>query len=132
MTDRVVIETFGFDKFEADLGRAVAQAQGEVRKVVAKGSNNIKTDWRRRWTGLDRLPHLPRSIGYDVTVKGSTITGEIGPEAGKLQAAIAPVVEYGSINSAPHPGGRPALDAEQPRFVKALEDLAVRLVDGNA
>lgn len=129
MSDREIVQTFGFDELARDLDRAAGKASAEVRKVVAKGALNVKADWRKRWTGLGHLPHLPRAIGYDVTVKGSTITGEIGPDASKKQAAIAPVVEFGSINNAPIPGGRPALDAEEPRFIKALEDLAVKLVE---
>lgn len=124
------VQTSGFDEWLATLNRAADQAivASEGRKVVEKGCVNIKDDWRKRWTGLARLPHLPRTIGYDVDVTGTTITGEVGPDSNKLQGVIAPVIEYGSIHNAPRPGGAPALDAEKPRFAKAIEDLGERLL----
>lgn len=115
---------------EADLRQAGADAVDEVRKVVAKGSLNIKTDWRRRWSGHPHLKGLPRTITYDTDVLRDTIVGEIGPDkALGGQAALANIPEYGSVNNAPLPGGAPALETEAPKFEKALEALGVRLVE---
>jgi hypothetical protein len=118
----------GFDEWMADLERAATEVTPEARKVVVKACVNVTKDWRRRWTGIPLLPHLPRAIGYDVTTIGTVITGEVGPDSAKLQGTIAPVIEYGSVNSAPHPGGLPALEAELPKFERALEDLGERLL----
>jgi len=115
---------------EADLRKAGSNVVDEVRKVVAKGSLNIKKDWQQRWTGHPHIKHLPRTISYDTAVNRDAIVGEIGPDKAKGgQAALANIIEYGSVNNAPLPGGAPALAAEGPKFEKALEDLAVRLVE---
>lgn len=116
--------------FEADLRKAGSDAVDEVRKVVAKGSLNIKKDWQQRWSGQSHLKHLPRMITYDTEVNRDTIIGEIGPDkARKGQAPYATILEFGTPNNAPNPGGAPALLAEAPRFEKALEDLGAKLVE---
>lgn len=115
---------------EADLRAASADAVVEVRQVVAKGSLNIKNDWRKRWSGLSHMKHLPRTISYDTTVNKDTIVGEIGPDKDREgQAPYGNIMEYGTVNNPPTPGGAPALEAEAPKFEKALEALAAKLVE---
>lgn len=118
----------GMSRVAAELDAAGRIAPDEGRKVVQKGSLNIKNDWRDRWSDLSHLPALPRSINYDTTVNGSQIIGEIGPEHGRRQAELAPFIEneYGSTRNSPRPGGAPALAAEKPKFERALEDLALK------
>lgn len=114
---------------ESDLRAAAADVVGEVRQVVAKGSLNIKNDWRQRWSTLSHMKHLPRTISYDTTVLRDTIVGEIGPEKEREgQAPYGNIIEYGTVNNPPTPGGAPALEAEAPKFEKALEDLGAKLV----
>ena len=50
------------------------------------------------------------------------------PNAAKLQGGLAPYIERGTATSRPHPALRPAADAEGPRLVDALADLAVDLL----
>lgn len=115
--------------YAADLDAAAAAAPGEVRKVVQRGALNIKTDWRRRWTGLAHAPRLPYAVTYDTREMPGGASAEIGPDKDKPQGALGNIVEYGTVNNAPIPGGAPALAAEAPRFERALEDLAVRLLE---
>lgn len=115
--------------FAVDLDAAAAVAPAEVRKVVQRGALNIKTDWRRRWTGLGHAPRLPYAVTYDTRELPGGATAEIGPDKDKPQGALGNLIEYGSVNNAPIPGGAPALAAEGPRFERSLEDLAVRLVE---
>lgn len=112
-----------------DLGKAAASVEDETEKVVSKGALNIKQDWARRWRGLGHLPHLPSTVGYDLERAAGVISAEIGPDTGKLQGSVAHIIELGSLNSAPHPGGIPALDAEEPKFIGALEDLGETLLE---
>lgn len=123
------------DTYEVlDFAEAVAAAAGataeEARKVVAKGSLNIKNGWKKGWEGIAHAPHLPRAITYDTDVlRGVIIRGEIGPDRDKRQAALGNLLEYGSLNNPPNAAGAAALELEQPRFEKALEDLAVKQAD---
>ncbi|MCX4470452.1 hypothetical protein OOK41_09050 [Micromonospora sp. NBC_01655] len=123
------IETHELHLLAVDLTEAAAAAPAEVRKVVQKGALNIKTDWRRRWSGHAHAPRLPYAVTYDTRETSAGSTAEIGPDKDKPQGALGNLFEYGSVNNAPIPGGVPAAEAEKPRFEKALEDLAVRLVE---
>lgn len=113
----------------ADLGQAAAKALPEIRKVLQKGALNIKTDWRRTWTGLAHAPRLPYAITYDTEETATRVIAEIGADKEKRQGALANLIEYGSVNNAPIPGGARALRAEEPRFEKALGDVIEGLTD---
>ncbi len=100
-------------------------AADEVHKVVKRGANNIKAHARRLISGHPHLPHYPRSISYDIWQTARGAAAEIGPDKSKRQGPLGNIIEYGTPKNAPLPHLGPALQAEEPRFVKALEDLAV-------
>lgn len=122
----------GLKGLMAELEREAEVAADEARKVVAKGALNIKKDWQRRWSGISHAPMIPYTIGYDSRVIGSRAEATIGPDDAKQVGGgphrtpgnLAAIFEYGSVNNAPIPGGAPALDAERPKFERALEALA--------
>jgi hypothetical protein len=120
----------GLTELIEDLRDAGEHVVEETRKVVSKGSLNIKKDVRARWQGIAHAPALPRAVTYDVKVSGTTVTGETGPDKAKRQGALGNLIEYGSQNNAPIPALSPALDAEQPRFLAAMENLAAGLLEG--
>lgn len=122
----------GLDGLVADLEAVARDVLPEVRKVTQRGLFNIKKDWQRRWSGHPRIRMLPNTITYDSAQTADKVSGEVGPEHGRRGASLANLIEYefGGVHSAPIPGGAPALDAERPRFERALEDVAVRLLDG--
>jgi hypothetical protein len=115
-----------------DLERAARATPAEVRKAAQKGALNIKRDWQATWSGHPRIRMLPNTVTYDTQVTGDKVSAEIGPERGRAGAPLANLIEYefGSVHSAPIPGGAPALDRERPRFERALSDLEVRLLEG--
>lgn len=104
----------------------------ELGRVVTRGAMNIKKDWRRRWEGLHYAPRLAYAVNYDVEyrVAGQIIAAEIGPDKTKRQGALGNIIEFGSPTSAPHPGGLPALAAEEPRLIEQVERLMVRQLGG--
>jgi hypothetical protein len=116
----------GLNMLVAELEHAARVAPDEARKVTQKGALNIKTDWRRRWSGFAHAPALPYAIGYDTQVRGRQVEAEIGPDKDKRQGALGNVFEYGTVKNAPIPGGAPALEAERPKFERALGDLPVK------
>lgn len=123
------LEFEGLDELIHVLTVAADEVVDEVEKVVGRGCLNIKREAARRWRGYAHLPHLPRSVNYDVTREGDTVTGEVGPDKAKLQGGLAPYIEYGTIHSGPIPAMGPATDAEAPRFERALADIAVGLIE---
>lgn len=120
----------GWDRYRDDFSDGQRDADDEFRKVVNRGALNIKTDWRRRWTGHPHLPHLPNAVTYDVASAGHVHTAEIGPDKGRRQGPLGTIIENGSINNAPIPGGRPAARAEEPHLVRAAADAAEKAVGG--
>lgn len=110
--------------------KAPTVVKKQARAVVSKGSLNIKNEARREAPGTGAAKHYPTSINYDITEKDDEIVGEIGPVEGRRQWGLGNLLEYGSENNPPHPHLEPALDHEEPRFVKASENLAAEPFDG--
>lgn len=108
------------------LAHATRVAPLDAAAVVAKGALNIKTDAARRISGHPRFRRLPQAIDYDLYQSLSGPSAEIGPNPAKPQGNLGHIPELGSPHSAPMPYMAPAGEAEQPRFEKALEDLAVK------
>lgn len=120
----------GLDELVDDLTRAQKVVPLQIRQVVQKGALNIKKDWQSRWTGLSHAPALASAVSYDTKETAVGASAEIGPDKGRRQGALGNLLEFGSVNNAPHPGGMPALAAEGPRFEKAMGDLAEKALDG--
>lgn len=119
----------GLDGVIHGFERAAAELPEGSRAVVSKACLNIKTDWRREWAGkFDHAPRIHKSINYDITTKGFTITGEVGPEDEPVfQGFLGRILEFGGLHSGPHPGGIPAAEREAPRFEAAVDALLNRL-----
>lgn len=111
------------EKLAADLSNAVPVSAAKVRGVVQKGALNVKNDWRAAWSGLAHAPSVDEAVTFDTRVTAGGIEAEIGPDKSKRQGALGNLIEFGSVNNGPTPGGEPALQAEEPRFVKALEEI---------
>lgn len=123
------IDTRELRRLEYDFTEALAAAPQEARKVVQKGALNIKTDAQRRVAGLRHAPAYPRAISYDSRDTSAGPEAEIGPDKKRRQGALGNILNYGTVKNAPIPHMEPAADAELPRFEKAMEDLAVRLLE---
>lgn len=123
------VKTDGMDGLLDILSSAQKSAVGKGKRIVGKGSLNIKNDWRKRWKKLDSLRHLPFALGYDVDVHDTTITGEIGPVLASPQGPLAHVLELGTINNPAQPAGLPALLKEEPMFRQQVEKLGAELLE---
>jgi hypothetical protein len=108
------------------INKASRIVPGVAIAIVTKGAHNIKDDAARRIRGLSHAPLYPRSITYDAYPTWSGARAQIGPDKDKRQGSLGNLLEYGSVNNAPHPHLAPALAAEAPRFERAVEDAAVK------
>jgi hypothetical protein len=121
----------GMDEWIADLDTLPERAPKVFRGVMSRAGVQIKLDWKARWEAIrdarSHIPHLPRGIGYDTGESKGVYTVKVGVDPKNRQAFLAKVIEDGTLTSAPHPGGIPALNAEVPRMeraaLKAAEDL---------
>jgi hypothetical protein len=111
----------------AGFGAAAAGIIGALTPVVSRGALNVKNDAIRLISGHAHSPHYPRSISYEVTSDAHSVGAEIGPDKsrGGTQAALGNILEFGTSKNAPIPHLHPALLAEEPRFVAAVETVAV-------
>lgn len=117
-----------------DLQRASDEAVEATKKVIGKGSLNVKKDAQRIIRAASPrgyLPHYPRSISYEVTAAGSVVTGEIGPRRDRRQGGLGSYVELGTVHNPPIPHLSPALDAELEPTARYLEDVGARLLEGD-
>lgn len=94
-----------------------------VRAVTARGAMNIKRDWQAAWAGMRHAPFLAAAVSYDTGLWAAGAWAEIGPDKARKQGALGNVIEFGTAKNAPNPGGEPALQAEDARFVQAMTRL---------
>lgn len=124
------VEAAGLRELVQALSKAESRSVPAVAAVVTKGNINIKKDWRQRWSGIGHAPALPAAITDDVSYGLLTVRGEVGPDKDRRQGPLGNIIEFGTENNAPIPGGLPALEAEAPRFERALGELGGRMLEG--
>lgn len=98
-----------------------------ARAVVQRGALNIKQDWQGFWAGHAHSPSIPSAITYDTRAVGPIIDAEIGVVKSRRQGGLGNILEFGTRNNAPYPGGLPALQREVPRFEAAIRSLTDNL-----
>lgn len=114
----------------AALLAAGAKAVVGTRAVVQKGALNIKT--QAKVNVQQSAPvHNARAhtaITYDTTIRPTTVDAEIGYDKDQKAGRLGNLLEYGSRNNPPHRDLGRALDDEEPRFEKAIVEMAERLL----
>lgn len=121
-------DTSGLLRLGAELARNQARVIAAVTPVVSKGALNVKQNAARLISGHPRVRHYPRSISYDLEVKGLVICAEIGPDKDRPQGALGNILEFGTSKNAPIPHLGRALDLEEPRFGQAVYEAVARLL----
>lgn len=124
-----VVSFTGTDKLDELAGAlksAGILAPTAARVQVQRSALAIKTDARHRVSGRAHIPAYPFAITYDTALTLYGATAEIGPDKEKAQGALGNILEYGGTRSAPIPHMEPAGDAEEPKFVLAMEALAIK------
>ena len=125
-----------FRAFAKDLRAAGSGIASKVLPVVHKGAGNIKRQHRREMSSSKWFKGVTRSIDYSMTYgTGSRAAGGagaieavIGPRTG-APGSLANIAYFGGARgggTVPDPKG--ALDAEAPRFEKALADVVEDLL----
>lgn len=122
------VDASELDDLGDDLVKAAGAAHGETRAVVQRGALNIKTDAQRRLGSSGHLRHLGRAVTYDTQATPTGASAEIGPDKTRKQGKLGHIPEYGTRKNKPKPYLAPALEAEAPRFAKALEAAGVKVL----
>ena len=124
----ISIDAHEVRELAVDFTRVPGELARHAIPVLSKGALNIKNQMRESFeaSGNAGFRHVGRTVSYDLTTEGNEYSAEIGPT--KPEGALANVAIFGT----PRGGGtvadpREALEAEAPRFEKALADLAEEL-----
>lgn len=99
-----------------------------ARAVMQKSALNVKNDARQRISGLWHAATYPSSIKYETISRAGSIEALIGPEIGGPQWGLGDILEYGTVNSGPHPHLMPAAAKELPVMNRALAELATKVL----
>lgn len=103
-------------KLSADLSAAGPKARAKAGMAVRKSASDIVRH------AITKVPvdtgATMNSIGADITTDGNNTTATIGPTT-----SYAPFLENGTRRMQPRPFMGPALDAVEPGFVAAMEQL---------
>ena len=124
----ISIDAHEVRELAADFTRIPGELSRHAIPVLSKGALNIKNQMRESFeaSGNAGFRFVGRTVSYDLHTEGNELSAEIGPT--KPEGALANVAIFGT----PRGGGtvadpREALEAEAPRFEKALADLAEEL-----
>lgn len=126
----VRFDTHELAAFTKDIERAAQIMPAEAAAVVKKAAVNIKADARRRVRGLKHAPAYPNSITFDdVQTTRTYAKTEVGPDKNKRQGALGNILEYGTRKNPPHPHLGPAAETEEPKFARAMDELAAKALN---
>lgn len=120
----------GLDQFRDMLRTYPERADKAFRQVSSRAGVQIKKDWTTRWQTMRHahIPHLVKSVGYDLSDENFVYTAEVGVNRANRQAFLAAIIAYGTATSGPHDAGLPALEAEAPRTEAAALDVLEQLL----
>lgn len=116
------IDTSELESLAHDLGAVPLRVIPKVRASVSKGALKIKNQMVKDAQGSSSFKAVARSIDYDLTLDGDSISAEIGPSSAKDSAAGLSGAYWGWSNGGGGtlPDPSIALEAEVPKFMEAL------------
>lgn len=121
-------DTSEVEKLAADLGRIPGRMVAPMIAAVTKSSTSLRDAMRADAGGIGHAPHFPSSITADVKVKVGQIEAEVGPDKGLTQGALGNILYFGTSKNGAVLDINEPLDAESPKFQKAIEDAAGKLL----
>lgn len=116
-------EVEGLRELSADLGRIASRALPDVDVVAKHAAQNIKDEMVEEAQGSRAFRSIARSISYDRSYGIGQVSYEVGPDKSR-GGALGNIAYFGGAN-----GGGGTLDidgplkAEEPRFLKALDEM---------
>lgn len=128
----MIIESSGIHELAVAISKAPAEIVPKIGQVVSKGALNVKNQIREDFLDSDSFDSTkPGGVAANVRYNRNV-------QANSIEAEISPFIDqegYGSLTDiAIHGGSRGgggsvadpliALQAEEPRFIAAIEDLA--------
>lgn len=125
MSDHLDLDTSELRTLAVDLSTAPLRLALGIAPIVKRGATQIKAQLREEMSASAHFRSIAGSITYDLDADG--LGASIGPETGDGEPGnLANIAYFGPHDGSgggtvPDPLG--ALEAEQPKFEKALLDL---------
>jgi hypothetical protein len=126
----VEIDITELRRFAADMNSASVRAAGDVSGLVAKGAVSIKEQMRSEMAASPHFRGAAASIGFDLVAFPDGLEAQVGPSSEPGSPGnLANVAYFGtSRGGGTVPDPRGALEAEAPRFERAVDELLGRLL----
>ncbi len=124
MADRFDVDVSDLAAYARDLEALPVKAAAAIVATSRRAGKNIRDEARRFATGLSYAPLYPSSITYETSFDALGVKAEIGPDKNLKQGALGNLLEYGSVNNAPHAHLAPAYDREVPVWIGHVETAA--------
>lgn len=121
------IDTSEIRQWSRDVTVAVGRLPGQVRASVFRGAMQIKTQLRAEMGTSESFRGVVNSIDFDILGNAAFSEARIGPKSGPggVPGDLAHIAYWGGSRggggTVPDPQG--ALDAEAPKFEKAVADI---------
>lgn len=117
----------GIRELQKAIAEKVRATPKQVEAVVHRGSNNIKRQQQEEMRASKHFSAVAGAISYDLRAGGGFgggfVESEIGPVKG-APGSLANIAYFGgSRGGGTVPDPSVALEAEEPKFNRALEDL---------
>lgn len=115
----------------ADLGQIEARLVPKIKPVVSKGALNIKNQLVREANESTHFSSLSRAIGYELSEGADGVEAEIGPQKERNAAAglLGAYWGWSRGGGGTLPDPLLALEAEEPRFVQSIAEVAGYVFD---
>jgi hypothetical protein len=97
---RTSIDTRELRQLSVDLKRAPGRIQRQAPETMQKARVKLERSMKREASGHRYLPHLSSAISSEPR-DSLGLSFEVGFEDARLQASIAHIIVFGSINNAP-------------------------------
>ena len=124
----VTVDNSDFRRFAAQILESVDATEKGVGRVVQRGAMNIKKQMNADLAASKHFKGAAGSVTYDIRSSaafgGGAVEAEIGPDKNRKGGPLGNIAYFGtSRGGGTVPDPSVALNAEEPRFEKALADL---------
>jgi len=115
--------------FAAELGKVAAGALDETDKVAKKAADNLKRDYASEAEGSRHFDSVAPAWSYDRHYRVGVVNYEVGPDKDRAGGALANIYYFGGARGGGGTGDIDGpFDREQPRMMKALDDMLGRML----
>jgi len=116
------------EELSAAMQRVAVDCMDTAVDVAKEAGKEARDTWRDQWRGFKSAKHLYRAVTHDVFTFGDQVMIEVGPDKRRKQGPLGNLLEYGSVNNAPRPGGPIAQARTSPLITRLLADRGEKLL----